>query len=321
MVVRFLLCGLFSLIFSSIIAPVILWFCKKLKASQSILHYVDKHASKEGTPTMGGLIFLLTLFFSSCFLLEYSKFLAFFVMAITFAYALLGFLDDFIKVHYHHNEGLKPYQKIVGQVGIALIVAIYVYLSGRTSLSFFGLHFDIGWGIIPLVVLVLVATANSVNLTDGLDGLAGGVSFVYILFFGIILASINSFEMQNMAVLCFGLCGGLLGFLAFNCFPAKIFMGDTGSLALGGFIGAVAVFSGLELLLPILGIMFVLSAVSDIIQVLYYKKTKKRVFLMAPLHHHFEQKGVHENRIVVVYIVITTAISLAVLSLLLSVGI
>lgn len=295
--------------------------CKKIKASQSILHYVDKHVSKEGTPTMGGLIFLLTLVFSSCFLLEYSTFLAWFLLAITFAYALLGFLDDFIKVHYHHNEGLKPYQKIIGQVGIAVIIAVYVYLSGRTSLSFFSLKFDIGWGIIPLVILVMVATANSVNLTDGLDGLAGGVSFVYILIFGIILSLTAMPEYQNMAIMCFGMCGGILGFLTKNCFPAKIFMGDTGSLALGGFIGAVAVLSGLELLIPIMGIMFVLSALSDIIQVLHYKRTKKRIFLMAPLHHHFEQKGVHENRIVVVYIVITAAVSLCVLATILSVGI
>ncbi len=321
MVVKFIICGLLCLLFSTLIAPVVLWFCKKLKASQSILHYVDKHASKEGTPTMGGIIFLLALIFACCFLLDYDCFFAWFAVAVTFCYAILGFLDDFIKVHFHHNEGLKPYQKIVGQVGIALVVGVYVFLTGGTSLSFFGLSFDIGWAVIPLVVLVLVATANSVNLTDGLDGLAGGVSFVFVLVFGVILACIGNVEMNNLAMLCFGLCGGILGFLMFNCFPAKIFMGDTGSLALGGFIGVVSVLSGLELLLPIMGIMFVLSALSDIIQVLHYKRTKKRVFLMAPLHHHFEKKGVHENRIVIVYIVITMAVSLSVLALNLAIGI
>ena len=320
MAVKFLLCGLFRLFFASIIAPVVLWFCRKLKASQTILHYVDKHANKQGTPTMGGLIFILTLLFSSFFLFEYSSFLAWFAIAITLAYALLGFLDDFIKVHYHHNEGLKPYQKIVGQVGIALIVAIYVYMTGRTSLTFFAWTFDIGFWIIPLVIVVLVATTNAVNLTDGLDGLAGGVSFVYVLVFGVILALTGSVENSNLAMLCFGMCGGILGFLLLNFYPAKIFMGDTGSLALGGFIAVVAVLSGLELLLPIMGIMFVLSAVSDIIQVLHYKRTKKRIFLMAPLHHHFEQKGVHENKIVFVYIVVTATLSLAVLAGVLSVA-
>ena len=223
-------------------------------------------------------------------------------------------LDDFIKIIYRHNEGLRPYQKIIGQFGLALIVSLYIYFSGRTSLNFFGITFDIGAFIIPLVILVLIATTNSVNLTDGLDGLAGGVSFVYLLIFGILLTLFNSIEMSNLAIITFSLCGGLLGFLMFNCFPAKIFMGDTGSLALGGFIGTVAVLTGLELILPIMGIMFVLSAVSDILQVLYFKKTKgKRIFLMAPLHHHFEQKGVHENRIVIVYISITAVISLIVL--------
>lgn len=321
MTIKYLICAIFSLLFATLIAPVVLYVCKKLKASQSILHYVDKHSAKEGTPTMGGFIFLLTLLFSSCFLLKENTFLAFFTIAVTFAFAVLGFLDDFIKIRYHHNEGLKPYQKIVGQVGIAVIVAVYIFMSGNTTLSFFSLSFDISWGVIPLVILVLVATANSVNLTDGLDGLAGGVSFVYVLFFGIILSLTTLTEFHNLAMLCFGLCGGIVGFLLLNCYPAKIFMGDTGSLALGGFIGASAVLTGLELLLPLMGIMFVLSAVSDIIQVLHFKRTRKRIFLMAPLHHHFEQKGVNENRIVVVYIVITTAVCLTVLTILLSVGI
>lgn len=315
MIVRFLICGLFCLIFSCIISPVVLWFCKKLKASQSILHYVDKHASKEGTPTMGGLIFLLTLIFSSCFFLDSDQFLTWFAIVVTLGYALLGFLDDFIKVHHHHNEGLRPYQKIIGQVGIALIVGLFLFYSNRTSLSFFAFEFDIGFWVIPLTILVLVATANSVNLTDGLDGLAGGVSFVYVLVFGVILALIGGREMNNLALSCFGLCGGILGFLTLNCFPAKIFMGDTGSLALGGFVGVVGMLSGLELLIPFMGIMFVLSAVSDIIQVLHYKRTKKRVFLMAPLHHHFEQKGIHENKVVVGYITVTIVACLTVLTL------
>ena len=136
-------------------------------------------------------------------------------------------------------------------------------------------------------------------------------SSLSLLFFGIILAL--SLDNQSLALLCFGMCGAILGYLGLNCFPAKIFMGDTGSLALGGFVGVVGVLSGLELYIPLMGIMFVLSALSDIIQVLHFKRTRKRVFLMAPLHHHFEQKGVHENRIVTIYIIVTTAVCLAVL--------
>ena len=311
MTTKYLLCGLFCLLFSCLISPFVLALCKRLGASQSILHWVDKHAEKEGTPTMGGIIFLIVLLFSSIFLISQNAFVGWFAIATTFAYGLLGFLDDFLKVKFHHNAGLKPYQKIVGQVGIGLIVGLFLYFSGRTSLNFFNLSFDIGWYVVPFSLLVLVATTNSVNLTDGLDGLAGGVSFVYILFFGIILAL--SPDNQSLALLCFGMCGAILGYLGLNCFPAKIFMGDTGSLALGGFVGVVGVLSGLELYIPLMGIMFVLSALSDIIQVLHFKRTRKRVFLMAPLHHHFEQKGVHENRIVTIYIIVTTAVCLAVL--------
>ncbi len=320
MAIKFILSGIVALAFSLLLAPLVISVCKKLKASQSILHYVDKHAQKEGTPTMGGFIFLLAMLVGIFFLMSEQRFSSFFLILVTLSYALLGFLDDFLKVHFHHNEGLKPYQKIIGQFGLALIVALYIYFSGRTSLNFFGLNFDIGFFIIPLVILVLLATTNSVNLTDGLDGLAGGVSFVYLLIFGIILTLAGNAEMNNLALVTFSLCGGLLGFLVVNSYPAKIFMGDTGSLALGGFIGTLAVLTGLELILPIMGVMFVLSALSDIIQVLHYKRTKKRVFLMAPLHHHFEQKGVHENRIVVVYIVITTVMCLSVLGGYLAVG-
>lgn len=319
MAIKYILCCLVGFLFSCLIAPFVISMCKRFKASQSILHYVDKHKSKEGTPTMGGIIFLLSLVFGLCFLLPESRFSSLFLIIVTLGYALLGFLDDFIKVHYHHNEGLKPYQKIIGQFGLALIVALYVYFSGRTSLNFFGLTFDIGFFIIPLVILVLLATTNSVNLTDGLDGLAGNVSFVYLLIFGIILTLFDTAEMSNFAIITFSLCGGLLGFLCFNVYPAKIFMGDTGSLALGGFIGTLAVLSSLELILPFMGIMFVLSAVSDILQVIYFKKTHKRIFLMAPLHHHFEQKGVHENRIVFSYSMITLVMSLITLCIYLTV--
>ena len=320
MAIKFILSGIVALAFSILLAPLVISVCKKLKASQSILHYVDKHAQKEGTPTMGGFIFLLAMLVGIFFLMSEQRFSSFFLILVTLSYSLLGLLDDFLKVHFPNNEVLKPYQKIIGQFGLALIVALYIYFSGRTSLNFFGLTFDIGLFIIPLVILVLLATTNSVNLTDGLDGLAGGVSFVYLLIFGIILTLATNVEINNLALVTFSLCGGLLGFLVVNSYPAKIFMGDTGSLALGGFIGTLAVLTGLELILPIMGVMFVLSALSDIIQVLHYKRTKKRVFLMAPLHHHFEQKGVHENRIVVVYIVITTVMCLGVLGVYLAVG-
>lgn len=281
----------------------ILKICKKLKLGQTILHYVDKHAGKSGTPTMGGLIFIFACIIASIFFFDGNWLLGGLALLTMLGYGLLGFLDDFIKVKFGKNEGLKPYQKIIGQVGLALIIALFVYFKIGSQIDLFGLKLDLGFFIIPFIVVFFVAVTNSVNLTDGLDGLAGGVSLVYLLFFGVIVALVPAY--YNFSLISFAMAGALLGFLLFNGFPAKIFMGDTGSLALGGLIAVLAVLTGLELVMAIIGIMYVMSAVSDIIQVAYYKKTHKRVFLMAPLHHHFEKKGVHENRIVAVYIVIT----------------
>ena len=280
----------------------VLKLCKKFHLSQTILHYVDKHAGKSGTPTMGGLIFIFAIMISSVFFLQGQIGGAYVALATMLGYGLLGFLDDFIKVKKHKNEGLKPYQKIIGQGSIAIIVAVFVYLNIGSTLDLFGLKLNLGFFIIPFIIIFYLAVTNAVNLLDGLDGLASGVSGAYLLFFGVILALLGY---ESYALFSFALVGALIGFILFNCFPAKIFMGDTGSLALGGIIATLAVFSGLELILVVIGIMYVLTALSDILQVAYYKKTHKRIFKMAPLHHHFEQIGVHENRIVAVYIVIT----------------
>ncbi len=286
----------------------ILKVCKKFHLSQTILHYVDKHKGKSGTPTMGGIIFIFAIIISSFFFLRGQVMGAVLALATMFGYGLLGFLDDFIKIKFHKNEGLKPYQKIIGQIGLSLIMAIFVYLNFGGELEFFSLKLNLSWAIIPFIVFFFVAVTNSVNLIDGLDGLAGGVNSVYFLFFGLILVVLGQ---TQYALICFASVGALLAFLIVNCFPAKIFMGDTGSLALGGLMASIACLTGTELLMPIIGLVFVITVISDILQVAYYKKTHKRIFLMAPLHHHFEKKGVHENRIVLIYILLTMVLGLS----------
>ena len=240
----------------------------------------------------------------------------------------MGFLDDFIKFKFKRNLGLRAYQKIIFQLLVSVAIGFFAYKSelvGSTLIvPFTDKTIDIGFWIIPLVSLIYIATTNSVNLTDGLDGLASSTTMTYMFSFILLLlflltgtlgagGEIQVVEYKNIVMLASVTCGAMLCFLIYNCFPAKIFMGDTGSLAIGSLVASVAVFTKTSLYIPILGIMFVLSSVSVILQVSYYKLTKKRIFLMAPLHHHFEKKGVHEVRITVCYSVITLLIGVATL--------
>ena len=306
---KFVLAGVIGCAIALALCYPVLLLCRKLKFSQTILKYVESHKGKSGTPTMGGIIFILASIVTYAIFAGEDSLFAWLSLAIMAGYGVIGFLDDFIKIKFRQNKGLSPWQKIFGQVGIAIIVGVFVYLKVGTSIDFLGMTINLDWGIIPFTIFVFLAITNSVNLTDGLDGLAGGVSSVYVLFFGLILGLSSSGLLQELSVVCFAMFGAIVGYLAINTYPAKIFMGDTGSLALGGFIASISIFSGKVLLMPIMGIMFVLSAVSVILQVVYFKRTKKRIFLMAPLHHHFEKKGVNENRIVTIYIIVTGIIS------------
>lgn len=310
-----------ALLISTIVAPFVIKYTKQLKASQTILKYVKEHSGKQGTPTMGGIIFLTSFLVVNLLLLGNDSTLSFVSLASTIAFGILGFLDDFIKIRFKQNEGLKAYQKIFGQVGISIILAYFVYrfVGSEVFLPFTLTKVDFGFWIIPFVVFVYLAMVNSVNLIDGLDGLCSGTSISYILavvlfltlfaqkmgFVGLQMAEIN-----NLVMSCCILIGALSGFVLVNCFPAKIFMGDTGSLALGGFLTSALIFSQNPFMIALFGIMFVVTALSDIIQVFVFKTKHKRVFKMAPLHHHFQMCGMHENRIVAVYIVITVAVSL-----------
>ena len=320
-----LIAFLVAFIVAVVFAPLVSMAVKKVGARQEILQYVTAHQGKQGTPTMGGLIFIIpAIAVSLCFASGQASIL-YVTLGVFFSYALLGFLDDFIKVHTHKNLGLRAYQKIIGQLGIAVIIAIYVYNTPEigTVLTLPWGEIDLSWGIIPLIIFVFLAMTNSANLTDGLDGLAGWTSFIILLGLTIILGITEQnylnagagqayiAELHNLQIIGATASGALLAFLVFNSYPASIFMGDTGSLALGGLITCMAVFSRHTLILPLICFVFVVSAVSVIIQVLHFKRTHRRVFLMAPLHHHFEKKGMNETKIVAIYIIITILVSLS----------
>lgn len=297
-----------SFVFCAVEIPLL----RRLGAGQPILHYVKEHEKKSGTPTMGGLGFVLAAGIVSFVLLRGGSRPYHVALAVGVGYLLVGFIDDLLKKRRRDNLGLKPYQKIVFQLAVAVIAAVYCYLAGFThsSLPFTTQVVDLGWGIIPLGILVFLATVNSVNLTDGLDGLAGMTSAVFFGFLSVMMLLQGDRELPVL-----GLClvGALMAYLVFNTNRASVFMGDTGSLSLGGFAAALSLFSENAFLLPFLGAMFVLSSISVIMQVIYYKATGKRIFFMAPIHHHFQQKGYSEGKIAYAYAVVTAVIGLALL--------
>lgn len=303
-----------------IIAPPVIYLIKKLKARQTILTYVSQHKDKEGIPTMGGIIFLVpAVIFYFVFARGQNR-LSFVALAVTLAYGLIGGLDDAIKVIFKRNLGLKAYQKIISQLVIAVLATVFAYKNGYVGSQIYipviKQYVETGWFYIPFTIIAYIATTNCVNLTDGLDGLAGStvvlyLSVVFVIIAGIYLESVDAGktlyeqETYNLLVFVAALAGGIAAFLVFNSHKAKIFMGDTGSLALGGAVASVGVFIKNPLIIATIGIMFVMSGISVIIQVISFKLRKKRVFLMAPLHHHLEMKGPNESKIVSLYSVIT----------------
>lgn len=322
----YLLSALVAFAVVLVLGPIVIPMLRRLKFGQVEREEgPDSHKNKQGTPTMGGIMTLLGVLVATLIFGLESAELVLPALLVTFAFGLVGFLDDFIKVRLKRNLGLRAYQKIIAQFGIALLVALWAYRSPYIGSSLYlpisGGSWDIGVYYIPLVMFVVIATTNSVNLTDGLDGLASGVTMIYALAMTIVFALLSSrasllgqtlygVNLDGMAVFCAAVTGGCLGFIRYNTFPARVFMGDTGSLALGGLISCLSVFSGNTLYIPVLGIMFVLSGISVIIQVIYYKRTKRRVFLMAPIHHHFQMKGYTESKISYTYFVITSLVGI-----------
>lgn len=291
----------------AILTGLLIPYFKKKQFGQYIREEGPKaHLAKAGIPTMGGIAIIISIVFTVLMFCSKSA-EALVIIASMLAYGLIGFTDDYAKITKKQNEGLTPLQKIVTQIilGIALAIFIMRREGCEILIPFIGTKIDLGFWFVPFIVFVQIAMANSVNLTDGLDGLASiTVGIVALGFAGIVIIKygINTASLIP-SLACFG---ALMGFLVYNHHPAKIFMGDTGSMALGGVLSSIAIIGHAELVLPIAGFLFVLEALSVIIQVIYFKKTGgKRFFRMAPLHHHFELSGLSETRVVILFSVFT----------------
>ncbi len=289
------------------LGPVIIPILKRLKVGQSIREDGPKsHLVKSGTPTMGGIIIILAILISiitSGFFMPEVWAVIFFILG----FGAIGAIDDFIKVVMRQNEGLRPVQKIIGQLFFSVLLAIYgsKYSAMGTTLMipFVNVHIDLGVLYIPFITFFAVGTVNAVNLTDGLDGLSTGITMIVMAAFSLIANSLKETKQiyEGISLISAAVTGACLGFLRHNANPAKVFMGDTGSLALGGAVASVAVISNTVLFIPIIGGIYFAEALSVIIQVLHYKRTKRRVFKMAPLHHHFEMSGWKETKVVAVF--------------------
>ncbi len=266
------------------------------------------HLKKAGTPTMGGLIFLTGILFS---VLAYRLFhpAVLFVVVSMLAFGSLGFLDDYLKVVKKHNLGLRAKHKLAGQLLFSVVLAIWAgHLFGTSiRIPFITYQLDLGLVYYPFFVFVAVAVTNAVNLTDGLDGLSSSVTIVVLSFFAWASFAVGIPVLQVLALI---MIGGLLGFLVYNRYPAKVFMGDLGSLALGGAVTGFAFATGLVLLIPIVGLIYFVETLSVMIQVASFKMTGKRVFKMAPIHHHFELSGWNEVKIVMVFSIVTVVMSI-----------
>ena len=291
-----------SCIFAIFVIPILKRF-----ANQSLSIYLrDTHKKKEHTPTMGGIIFVIPTIIVMLMLLMFNKIhmsYSLLIMIVVFlGYFMIGFIDDMLIVVKHNNKGLSEGAKLLMQLVIAIIFFYLFMLADNEPLLWIhslSIKMHIGWFYGLFILLVLVASSNAVNLTDGLDGLAGGLSFIAILTFGIISYNTAWLEgYEELGLMCFALLGSLLSFLVFNVNPARIFMGDTGSLALGAFLGSIAILTRHELLLVLIGMVFVIETLTCVIQRFYYKLTHKRIFPMTPIHHTFEKMGWNEVKIV-----------------------
>ena len=303
---------LIAFVISLVLGPVIIPFLRRLKMGQTErVEGVQSHLKKAGTPTMGGIIFLIAAVVTALFYVkDYPKVIP--VLFLTLGFGLIGFLDDYLKVVLKRSDGLLAWQKFLLQIVVTGVFAYYLINYTDVSLTllipFWPDHYlNIGWLAIPVLFFAVIGTVNGVNFTDGLDGLASSVTLIVAVFFTVVsIGTKSGVEPMTCAVV-----GGLMGFLLFNVYPAKVFMGDTGSLALGGFVAGTAYMLQMPLFILLVGLIYLVEVLSVMIQVSYFKATHgKRIFKMAPIHHHFELCGWSETRVVAVFSVVTAVMCL-----------
>ena len=297
-----------SFAISALLGPIVIPFLRRLKVGQTERKELESHLKKNGTPTMGGLMILASIIITSVFYVkDYPKIVP--ILFMTVGFGVIGFLDDYLKVVLRRSDGLLAWQKMLCQIVVTTVFAVYMGCYSDVPLTMLipfsgGKYLDLGWGAFPVLYLAVIGTVNGTNFTDGLDGLASSVTIMVATFFSVVAIGTNA----GIAPITCAVVGALLGFLLFNVYPASVFMGDIGSLALGGFVVSAAYMMQMPLFIVIVGLIYLVEVLSVIIQVTYFKKTGgKRIFRMAPIHHHFELGGWSETRVVAVFS-ITTAI-------------
>uniref|UniRef100_UPI003FEDA3B1 phospho-N-acetylmuramoyl-pentapeptide- transferase n=1 Tax=Roseburia sp. TaxID=2049040 RepID=UPI003FEDA3B1 len=298
---------------SAVLGPIVIPFLRRLKVGQTERKELASHLKKNGTPTMGGLMILASIIITSLFYVkDYPKIVPILFMMVGFG--IIGFLDDYLKVVLRRSDGLLPWQKMLLQIVVTTVFAVYMWKYSGISLSMLipfsgGKYLDIGFWAIPLMYLAVIGTVNGVNFTDGVDGLVSSVTIMVATFFSVVAIGNNA----GIEPITCAVAGALLGFLLFNVHPASVFMGDTGSLALGGFVAATAYVMQMPLFILLVGLIYLVEVISVMLQVSYFKYTKKktgegkRIFRMTPIHHHFELGGWSETKVVAVF-AITTAL-------------
>ena len=291
---------------SAVLGPIVIPFLRRLKVGQTERAELESHLKKNGTPTMGGLMILASIIVTSLiYVKDYPKIIP--ILFMTVGFGVIGFLDDYLKVVLRRSDGLLAWQKMLCQLVVTTVFAVYMVLYSGVSLTMLipftgGLYLNLGWLAIPLMYVAVIGTVNGVNFTDGVDGLASSVTVIVATFFSVVAIGTNA----GIEPITCAVAGALLGFLLFNVHPASVFMGDTGSLALGGFVISAAYMMQMPLFIIIVGLIYLVEVLSVMIQVTYFKKTGgKRIFRMAPIHHHFELGGWSETRVVAVFSIVT----------------